>query len=131
MDLWRGSGIIRDDNVYEGSVFDVVKKDAVSVSSNSSSLVYKDYDRLGKLTLTSCSEEISEGILEYDGLYDKTNILDEVVLISNPNNTETQLLLNENAPVSEKDGNLKKTLNYSDLPINKSPSFVDLIRGIY
>ncbi len=121
----------KTDNVYEGSVFDVVKKDAVSVSSNSSSLVYKDYDRLGKLTLTSCSEEISEGILEYDGLYDKTNILDEVVLISNPNNTETQLLLNENAPVSEKDGNLKKTLNYSDLPINKSPSFVDLIRGIY
>ena len=121
----------KTDNVYEGSVFDVVKKDAVSVSSNSSSLVYKDYDRLGKLTLTSCSEEISEGMLEYDGLYDKTNILDEVVLISNPNNTETQLLLNENAPVSEKDGNLKKTLNYSDLPINKSPSFVDLIRGIY
>lgn len=121
----------KTDNVYEGSVFDVVKKDAVSVSSNSSSLVYKDYDRLGKLTLTSCSEEISEGILEYDGLYDKTNILDEVVLISNPNNTENQLLLNENAPVSEKDGNLKKTLNYSDLPINKSPSFVDLIRGIY
>ena len=121
----------KTDNVYEGSVFDVVKKDAVSVSSNYSSLVYKDYDRLGKLTLTSCSEEISEGILEYDGLYDKTNILDEVVLISNPNNTENQLLLNENAPVSEKDGNLKKTLNYSDLPINKSPSFVDLIRGIY
>lgn len=121
----------KTDNVYEGSVFDVVKKDAVSVSSNSSSLVYKDYDRLGKLTLTSCSEEISEGILEFDGLYDKTNILDEVVLISNPNNTENQLLLNENAPVSEKDGNLKKTLNYSDLPINKSPSFVDLIRGIY
>ena len=121
----------KTDNVYEGSVFDVVKKDAVSVSSNSSSLVYKDYDRLGKLTLTSCSEEISEGMLEYDGLYDKTNILDEVVLISNPNNTENQLLLNENAPVSEKDGNLKKTLNYSDLPINKSPSFVDLIRGIY
>ena len=121
----------KTDNVYEGSVFDVVKKDAVSVSSNSSSLVYKDYDRLGKLTLTSCSEEISEGILEYDGLYDKTNILDEVVLISNPNNTENQSLINENAPVSEKDGNLKKTLNYSDLPINKSPSFVDLIRGIY
>ena len=121
----------KTDNVYEGSVFDVIKKDAVSVSSNSSSLVYKDYDRLGKLTLTSCSEEISEGMLEYDGLYDKTNILDEVVLISNPNNTENQLLLNENAPVSEKDGNLKKTLNYSDLPINKSPSFVDLIRGIY
>ena len=121
----------KTDNVYEGSVFDVVKKDSVSVSSNSSALVYKDYDRLGTITLTSCSEEISEGILEYDGLYDKTNILDEVVLISNPKDTETPLLLNENAPVSEKDGSLKKALNYNDLPINKSPSFVDLIRGIY
>ena len=121
----------KTDNVYEGSVFDVVKKDSVSVSSNSSALVYKDYDRLGTITLTSCSEEISEGILEYDGLYDKTNILDEVVLISNPKDTEKPLLLNENAPVSEKDGSLKKALNYNDLPINKSPSFVDLIRGIY
>ncbi|MDY5831322.1 MAG: hypothetical protein SPK13_05565, partial [Treponema sp.] len=121
----------KTDNVYEGSIFDVVKKDSVSVSSNSSALVYKDYDRLGTITLTSCSEEISEGILEYDGLYDKTNILDEVVLISNPKDTEKPLLLNENAPVSEKDGSLKKALNYNDLPINKSPSFVDLIRGIY
>lgn len=122
----------KTDNIVPNSVFDVVKKSAVNVSSSSVSLTYKDYDKLGTVKISNVGEEISEGILEYSGLYDKTNISDEIILISKPKENENQPSVLQNAPIASNNAadNAKKIIDFENLNLKSSPSFIDLIRGI-
>lgn len=124
VDLGKTDGIVVD------SVFDVVKKSAVSISSNSANLTYKDYDKLGTIKITEVGEEISEGILEYSGLYDKTNTSDEIVLISKPQEENSQNNSVQNAGSTNNNSENQKIINFDELKIKSSPSFIDLIRGI-
>ena len=98
---------------------------------------------MGSFTVTTAGEEISEGILEYRGFYDRINTGDEVVLIGMPKTDEQNALepgqQNENVgiqnvPNADANGislNSKPGLTAEDLGVRRTPSFIDLIRSIY
>lgn len=140
------SDLGRSENVKEGAVFDIVKKGTVQTSGTTTGVTYKDDDILGSFTVTTASEEVSEGILEYKGFYDRVNLQDELVLISLPSSeTENAQDANnppennaplETAPSADANGqslNNSRTsgLTAQDLGIRRTPSFVDIIRDIY
>lgn len=139
------SDIGRSENIVEGAIFDVVRKNAVQTSSSSGGVSYKDEDILGTYTISLAGEEISEGLLEYKGFYDRVNTGDELVLISMPKSPERNALnpgsnipnrnTSDNVPSADANGqNVNKQtvgMTAEDLGIRKTPSFVDLIRSIY
>ena len=144
------SDLGRSENVIEGSVFDIVKKGSIQTSSTGGGVTYKDSDILGTFTVTYSSEEISEGLLEYRGFYDRVNTGDEIVLVSRPNTDEqnaqgtgenaassgiTDVQLNA-SPMADMNGQSvvkenKPGLTAEELGIQKNPAFIDLIRSIY
>ncbi len=142
------SDLGRSENVVEGSVFDVVRKNSIQTVSSGSGVTYKDSDILGTFTVTTSGEEISEGILEYRGFYDRVNTGDELVLISRPNSAETNATsdfstqpptTNATATVAPQ-GNAngvsvveqkKSGLTAEDLGVRRTPAFIDLVRSIY
>lgn len=138
----------RSENVTEGSVFDVVRKNSIQTASSGSGVVYKDSDILGSFTVTTAGEEISEGILEYRGFYDRVNTGDELVLLSRPNPDEVNAA-DEN-PAERQTGRVNANvapqgnaagepaverknpgLTAEDLGVRRTPAFIDLIRSIY
>ena len=135
----------RSENCTEGAVFDVVRKNAVQTSSTGGGVSYKDDDILGSFTVTVAGEEISEGLLEYRGFYDRVNVGDELVLIKMPVRDEDNALLPgetmqgspavDTAPLADANGESvsrkKMSLTAEDLGIRRTPSFIDLIRSIY
>lgn len=138
----------RSENVTEGSVFDVVRKNSIQTASSGSGVVYKDSDILGSFTVTTAGEEISEGILEYRGFYDRVNTGDELVLLSRPNPDEVNAAdenqaerqtgrVNANvAPQGNAAGEpaverKNPGLTAEDLGVRRTPAFIDLIRSIY
>ena len=140
----------RSENVIEGSVFDVVRKNSIQTASSGSGVTYKDSDILGTFTVTTSGEEISEGILEYRGFYDRVNTGDELVLISRPNLDESNAAQNSFAqqntanaaaaanvaPQGNSNGESvveqrKSGLTAEDLGIRRTPAFIDLVRSIY
>ena len=135
----------RSENSTEGAVFDVVRKNAVQTSSTGGGVSYKDDDILGSFTVTVAGEEISEGLLEYRGFYDRVNVGDELVLIKMPVRDEDNALLPgetaqgspavDTAPLADANGESvsrkKMSLTAEDLGIRRTPSFIDLIRSIY
>ena len=140
------SDLGRFENVKEGAVFDIVRKGSIETSGTTSGVVYKDDDILGTFTVTTASEEVSEGILSYNGFYDRVNAGDQLVLISLPSSEEenardfsnggTNNAVIESAPSADANGeSLNKTnegnLTARDLGIRRTPSFVDIIRSIY
>ena len=136
----------RSENVREGAVFDIVRKGGIETSGTSSGVVYKDEDILGTFTVTTASEEVSEGILSYNGFYDRVNTGDQLVLISLPSSEEENAMdtntasvnnaVMENAPSADVNGtslnkNTEGSLTARDFGIRRTPSFVDIIRSIY
>lgn len=137
----------RSENVIDGAVFDVVRKNAVQTASSGKGLTYNDSDILGTFTVTNAGEEISEGILEYRGFYDRVNTGDELVLLMMPKSDEENagrgiattdpegLSANPNvAPEGDLNGDSiknKPALTAEDLGIRRTPAFIDLIRSIY
>lgn len=142
------SDLGRSENVIEGSVFDVVRKNSIQTASSGSGVIYKDSDILGTFTVTTSGEEISEGLLEYRGFYDRVNTGDELVLISRPKTDEenaaqivsgSQNNANANANIAPQ-GNANGEsvvdqkspgLTAEDLGVRRTPAFIDLVRSIY
>lgn len=142
------SDLGRSENVIEGSVFDVVRKNSIQTASSGSGVTYKDSDILGTFTVTTSGEEISEGLLEYRGFYDRVNTGDELVLISRPKTDEenaaqtvsgSQNNANMNANIAPQ-GNANGEsvveqkspgLTAEDLGVRRTPAFLDLLRSIY
>ena len=113
-----------------------MKKNGIQTSAKEIGLTYRDNDVLGTLTITETGEEVSEGLLEYKGFYDRVNTADEAVLISVPEKDDAQTSpVNDRAPAAIADGtpaeNLKIGLTAQDLGIRRAPSFIDIIRSIY
>lgn len=131
------SDLGRSENVSEGSVFDVVRKNSIQTASSGSGVTYKDSDILGSFTVAASGEEISEGILEYRGFYDRVNTGDELVLVSRPesseNNTAASVAPQGNAAGENASsaGQKKSGLTAEDLGVRRTPAFIDLIRSIY
>lgn len=132
------SDLGRSENAREGAVFDIVRKGALQASGTSSGVVYKSDDILGTFTVTSSSEEVSEGRLEYKGFYDRVNVQDEIVLVSLPESDSSEAASSspfENAPGADASGQSLNgnpvALTAEDLGIRRTPSFVDIIRSIY
>lgn len=143
----------RSENVIEGSVFDVVRKNSIQTASSGSGVTYKDSDILGTFTVTTCGEEISEGFLEFRGFYDRVNTGDELVLISRPNTDESNATHDSSAASAQNaatataatanvapQGNANgesvvepkaQGLTAEDLGIRRTPAFIDLVRSIY
>ena len=146
----KGAAFVRTKirNVIEGSVFDVVRKNSIQTASSGSGVTYKDSDILGTFTVTTSGEEISEGLLEYRGFYDRVNTGDELVLISRPKTDEenaaqivsgSQNNANANANIAPQ-GNANGEsvveqkspgLTAEDLGVRRTPAFIDLVRSIY
>ncbi len=140
------SDLGRSENVREGAVFDIVKKGGLTTSGTTSGVIYKESDILGSFTVTLVGEEVSEGILEIKGFYDRVNTGDQLVLLSVPpseqpgsgnaeavQETAAQLRPAPNADSSGNSLNEKEesALSAEDFGIRRIPSFVDLIRSIY
>lgn len=132
----------RSENIRNGAVFDIVRKNSIQTASNGKGVTYNESDILGSYTVTNCGEEISEGILEYRGFYDRINTGDELVLISLPKSDEENARqtgeassANPNvAPEADATGTSvlsKPGLTAEDLGVRRTPSFIDLIRSIY
>lgn len=136
----RGKTVLIDlgktEHIVNGAKFDIVKKGCVQTASSSSALTYKESDKLGTLTVTNAGEEISEGEMEFKGFYDKVNSDDEIVLVFMPEEKTEQpadlIGIAETSPQADRNGEpVNKTLTAEDLGITQTPSFIDLIRGIY
>ena len=118
-----------------GSVFEIVRKNAVQTAGDGGGITYREADALGTLTVTAVGEEISEGRLEYKGFYDRVNLGDEVILLSVPKQPEESAKVSDTAPAADAEGkpveNLKLGLTAQELGIKRLPSFIDIIRSIY
>lgn len=124
----------RSEYSAEGAVFDVVRKNAVQTASSGTGVVYKNDDILGTFTVTAVGEEISEGVLEYRGFYDRVNTGDELVLTKMPQPAGS---IDDAVPAADAGGEpvyrerRNPGLTAEDLGIRRTPSFIDLIRSIY
>ena len=130
----------KSENVVEGAVFDVVRRNSILTASSSLGLSYTDDNILGKFTVTSVGEEVSEGLLEYKGFYDRVNKGDELVLAYMPNSDEQNAKEKDSsvinaAPSADMNGNSSQNQNAmgltaEDLGARRTPSFIDIIRSI-
>ncbi|MDR1398793.1 MAG: tetratricopeptide repeat protein [Treponema sp.] len=78
-----GIGLIdkgRLDGVKVGTVYDVVKKGAVSSSSEGVGLSYAQEEVVGTLMITTADEEVSSGTITRKGFFDRISAGDEVIL---------------------------------------------------
>ncbi len=125
----------KSENTVNGSVFEIVRKNAVQTAGDGGGITYREADALGTLTVTAVGEEISEGRLEYKGFYDRVNLGDEVILLSVPKQPEESAKVSDTAPAADAEGkpveNLKLGLTAQELGIKRLPSFIDIIRSIY
>ncbi len=130
----------KSENVVEGAVFDVVRRNSILTASSSLGLSYTADNILGKFTVTSVGEEVSEGLLEYKGFYDRVNKGDELVLAYMPNSDEQNAKEKDSsvinaAPSADMNGNSSQNQNAmgltaEDLGARRTPSFIDIIRSI-
>lgn len=70
------------DAMIEKAKFDVIRVNTVSVASEGIGLVYAPDNVYGSFTVTTVSEDISEGVLSRRGYFDRINKGDTVVLIT-------------------------------------------------
>lgn len=136
----------KSENIREGAIFDVVRRNSIQTSPSVLGVSYSDDNVLGKFTVTSAGEEVCEGLLEYKGFYDRVNLGDELVLVYMPKSDEqnaSQETVNSNsqrstpvidtAPSADVNGNsneIKTGLAAEDLGIRRTLSFIDIIRSV-
>lgn len=132
VDLGKSESIVKD------AEFHIVKKGAIQTSDNSFGLFYNQSDLYGTLRITNPGEEVSEGVIENLGFYDRINIEDEVILISLPSKNTNQAAAIDNVPAADENGNtvVKSEIKGQSLinDIKKTvekPSVLELLRNIY
>lgn len=150
----------KSEGIMNGAQFVVLKEGGVRTADTGKGLVYRDEDVLGDLTVTTTSEDISEGEFKRKGFYDRLNIGDEVILVSlSPEAAEeaknsltlsgAHIVVNENtaalqdtAPAANVKGEKVTGENASDTSKsvkadlvpdvkNRGSSLISLIRSIY
>jgi hypothetical protein len=129
----------KSENVVADCKFKIVKKGQVKTSDSSSGLLYKDDDVLGVVVITNAGEEVSEGIIESHGFYDKINIDDEVVLVEMPQTNDNSSTVVDNVPAADDKGNVvvKNSVDAGDAMLAEikkivdQPSIIELIHDIY
>ena len=129
----------KSENVVADCKFKIVKKGQVKTSDSSSGLLYKDDDVLGVVVITNAGEEVSEGIIESHGFYDKINIDDEVVLVEMPQTNDNSSTVVDNVPAADDKGNVvvKNSVDSGDAMLAEikkivdQPSIIELIHDIY
>lgn len=133
LDLGKSEKVVAD------CKFKIVKKGQVKTSDSSSGLLYKDEDVLGVVVITNAGEEVSEGIIENHGFYDKINIDDEVVLIEMPQTNDNASTVVDNVPSADDKGNVvvPNSVDSGDAMLSEikkivdQPSIIELIHEIY
>ncbi|MDR0503203.1 MAG: tetratricopeptide repeat protein [Treponema sp.] len=70
------------DGITAGAVFDVVKKDRLSIANEGISLLYNADELVGKITIDNVDEEIASGALTRNGFFDRIEPGDEIILQS-------------------------------------------------
>ena len=78
----------RADGVRDGAEFDLVLKGRIGIQSEGIGLVYSPEDVVGKLIIEKADEEVSMGRLARNGFFDRITPGDEVFLV--PEKQETQ-----------------------------------------
>ena len=112
----------KTEHMVEGAVFDIVKKGKILTADTGTGVYYKTDDILGQIRITKAGEEISEGIIENKGFYDRINENDEIVLISMPKSENEDAV--DTAPTADARGN--NVIEQSVVTNNKT--FVEEIR---
>ncbi len=127
----------KSEHIVNGAEFQIVRKGRISTADTGTGLTYRDDDVLGKITITECGEEISEGIISLSGFYDKVNDDDEVVLLSLPEIKSEPAI--DTAPVADAKGNVVVNQKpEAETPLNAEirkavshPAILELIQNIY
>lgn len=128
----------KSENITKDAVFHIVKKDGVQTSDNSFGLFYNESDLYGTLKITNAGEEVSEGIIENMGFYDRVNIDDEVILVSLPAKDSKETNAIDTVPAADEKGNTvvqseikgQNLINDIKKTVEK-PSILELLRNIY
>jgi tetratricopeptide (TPR) repeat protein len=71
----------RADNVKEGAVYDIVKKEKSQLANQGIGLVYSPEDLVGKITIENVDEEVASGKLARNGFFDRIEEGDDVFFI--------------------------------------------------
>jgi tetratricopeptide (TPR) repeat protein len=71
----------RADGVKDGDVFDVVRQGSAGILNEGIGLVYAPDDIIGKLTIEKADEEVSAGVLERIGFFDRIVQGDDIFII--------------------------------------------------
>lgn len=134
VDLGKSEGIVKD------AKFAIVRKGGLQTLDNKPGLYYNQSDVYGTLTITNPSEEVSEGVIENQGFYDRINIGDEVVLLSIPDTKTSSTQENpiDNTPSADAQGKAvlnteikgKELINDIKKTVER-PSVLELLRNIY
>ena len=86
----------RAESVKVNNVYTIVKKDKVLTSDQGTGLRFDQKDVLGTLSISEVGEEISQGVIEQAGFYDRINVGDELVLVpSEPETADTDMSASE------------------------------------
>ncbi|MBE6350502.1 MAG: tetratricopeptide repeat protein [Spirochaetaceae bacterium] len=92
----RGLTVLVDlgskDFVKKSDSFHVIAQNSLYPAKDTISLEYFQDDVLGKISLTSVNEEISQGTLTITGIVDKVKVGDDIVLLSSTSNEEDSAL---------------------------------------
>ena len=128
----------KSENIIKDAEFHIVKKDAIQTADNSFGLFYSDKDLYGTLKITNPGEEVSEGVIENMGFYDRVNIDDEVVLVALPQKDSNETNAIDTVPAADENGNtvvnseVKGQSLINDIKKNvEKPSILELLREIY
>lgn len=123
------------ENIVEGAEFKIIKKGGLKTADSGPGLIYKDGDVLGTLVVTKCNEEISEGKITSQGFYDRINIGDEIVLVSQPETKVDNVV--DTVPAADVNGTpvVENSVGEDVLTeIRKAverPAILELLRNIY
>mgnify|MGYP002852428453 CR=1 FL=1 len=131
----------KTEGMVPGAVLDVVKAGSVQVSDKGPGVVVADKDKLATITITAVGEEIAQGTLTQPGFYDRVNVGDEILIKSLPEGSEPDPLAADTAPAAAENGrralgtkddakNAEKRIFAEDLGLVRTPSIINLIRGI-
>lgn len=129
----------KSENIVKDSKFKIIKNGRIKTSDFGYGLSFDEDDVLGVISVTQCGEEISEGIIEKKGFYDRINEGDEIVLESMPEAASDSLgnsSVIDNVPAADAEGNVVVKNDTTEIlsDIRKTverPSILELLRDIY
>lgn len=132
VDLGTVEGLQKD------AVLDVVKYGKISTADKGTGVTFDEKNLLGTITITRVGEEISQGVLNQNGFYDRVNVGDEVLVKKLPRAKDgSEKQISETSPAAGENGTRilpenenRRKLNAEELGLVKTPAIIDLIRSI-